>query len=232
MMSAAPAAEQAKASADKPDCKGQANRWAPERRGWAGARPSTVPAKGCGCDDCNSKPRANPPANQFDDCPTDWQKEANAALAMGRPWVANAATGLASLPTPVPAPVATALNRHFHTTAPDDIKKILSNYQKLDNAMNASVSFECEKKCDPGVGGYVWKPFGTTVHLCPLWHFLTATEQANVIIHELSHEAANRDDEAYIWSPDYPKLSASDAIDNADSYSYFAEDSFNNTVHP
>lgn len=235
MTTAAPAkqagAKQAGAKAERPEQAGEKRRWAPERRVWAGARPSTVPAKGCGCKDC-SKPLASPPVNSFEDCPADWQDQANKGLATGRPWVANAATGLSNLPTPLPTRVSDLLNHHFHTTAAGDVKKIASNFQDINGAMNERVKFECETKCDDGVGGYVIKPFGSTVHLCPLWHTLPADMQANVIVHELAHLSAGRGDQAYIWEDKYKKLSASDAMDNADSYAYFAEDSFNNTTSP
>lgn len=64
------------------------------------------------------------------------------------------------------------------------------------------------------------------VHLCPVWYGLSQAGQANTIIHEIAHDAANRDDEAYIWEAKYAKLSVEDAIDNADSYSHFAQEAF------
>jgi hypothetical protein len=40
-------------------------------------------------------------------------------------------------------------------------------------------------------------------------------------------DAADRDDEAYEWEKgSYATLSVEDAIDNADSYSFFAEEAF------
>jgi ferredoxin len=165
------------------------------------------------------------PANTFEDCPTDWQTKANNALARGRPWVANVITGLANLPDPVPAPVSALLNRHFHTTERDHIREIMQHFNTIYAAMNESIDFECESDCDDNVAAYVYNVW-TDLHLCPIWHSLGPNAQANIIIHELAHDAANRDDEAYIWEPAYNTLSAEDAIDNADSYSNFAEEGF------
>jgi hypothetical protein len=89
--------------------------------------------------------------------------------------------------------------------------------------MNASIDFECETQCDDNVAAYVYSIW-TDLHLCPIWFRLGSKSQANTIIHELAHDAAGRDDEAYVWQPKYGTLPAEDAIDNADSYSNFAED--------
>src|SRR6266446_3254302 len=132
------------------------------------------------------------PANSFEDCPIDWQTKADAALARGRPWVANVITGLVNLPTPIPAPVAGLLNRHFHTTKQDDIREIVRHFNSIYSAMNASIDFECETSCDANVAAYVYSVW-TDLHLCPVWHSLSPESQANTIIHEIAHDAANRD---------------------------------------
>jgi len=163
------------------------------------------------------------PTNSFEDCPADWKTKANEALARGRPWVSNVITGLSNLPDPIPAPVARLLNRHFHTTWREDIRKIVGHFNTIYSAMNASIDFECETECDANVAAYVYSIW-TDLHLCPVWYGLSANGQANTIIHELAHDAANRDDEAYVWQAKYATLSVDDAIDNADSYSYFAEE--------
>ena len=184
-----------------------------------GADLSQVPAQSSRSD--ANTPSA--PSNDFDDCPADWQAKANAALARGRPWVANVITGLSSLPNPIPEPVSRLLMRHFHTTARDDIRTIVGHFNTIYSAMNASIDFECETECDANVAAYVYSVW-SDVHLCPVWYALSPEGQANVIIHELAHDAANRDDEAYVWEASYATLSAADAIDNADSYSNFAEE--------
>ncbi len=163
------------------------------------------------------------PANDYEDCPVDWKKKAESALATGRPWISNVITGLVNLPSPIPAPVATLLNRHFHTTNRDDIKEIIEHYNDIYSAINSSIDFECETSCDDNVAAYVYRVW-TDLHLCPIWYSLSDRKKANIIIHELAHDAAGRDDEAYIWEAKYNTLSSEDAIDNADSYSNFADE--------
>jgi hypothetical protein len=163
--------------------------------------------------------------NKFEDCPPAWKPMADAAARRGASWVANAINGLSSLPTPIPAPVAALLNRHFHTTYDKDIRKIVGHYRQIDAAINSAIDFECETECKPNWHAYVYTVW-SDVHLCPLWFKAGASSQATTIVHELAHDAAGRDDEAYIWEPKYKTLSVDDAMDNADSYAHFAREAF------
>lgn len=163
------------------------------------------------------------PSNEFEDCPIDWQRKAEAALVIGRRWVGKVITGLAKLPDPIPTPIAFLLNQHFHTINRDQIAKIIQHYKTIDSAINRSIDFECETSCDDNVAAYVYLVW-TDLHLCPIWYGLPSRGQANTIMHELAHDAAGRDDKAYVWQPGYRTLSPEDAIDNADSYSNFADD--------
>lgn len=165
------------------------------------------------------------PANSFEDCPIDWQRQANAAVELGRRWVANVLMGLSSLPSPIPAPVANLLNRHFHTTYSGDIRTMVRIFDKIYKALNAEIDFECETSCDDNVAAYVYAIW-TDVHLCPIWYGQSARGKANTIVHELAHDAAGRDDKAYVWEAKYARLSVDEALDNADSYSNFAEEAF------
>lgn len=165
------------------------------------------------------------PANEFEDCPTDWQRKANAALVLARRWVENVVVGLSSLPYPFPAPVANLLNRHFRITGRGYVYEVRRHFNTIHSALNSPIDFECETECDDSVAAYVYSVW-TDVHLCPIWYGLTPAGRANTIIHEIAHDAANRDDEAYIWEAKYSKLSVEDAVDNADSYSNFAEEAY------
>ncbi|WP_157202614.1 M35 family metallo-endopeptidase [Calidithermus chliarophilus] len=165
------------------------------------------------------------PANSFEDCPADWRRQANAAVELGRQWVANVLLGLNNLPSPIPAPVANLLNRHFHTTYSGDIRAMLRVFGKVQKALEARIDFECETRCDDNVAAYVYTIW-TDVHLCPVWYGQNARGKANTIVHELAHDAAGRDDKAYVWEARYARLSVDEALDNADSYSCFAEDAF------
>jgi hypothetical protein len=165
------------------------------------------------------------PVNKFEDCPVDWQRRANSALVVARKWVANVATGLANLPFPFPAPVATLLNRHFHIADRGYVAEVRRYFNTINSALNSPIDFECEKNCDDNVAAYVYSIW-SDVHLCPVWYSLSTSAQANTIIHEIAHDAADRDDKAYIWQAAYNKLSVKEAVDNADSYSNFAEEAY------
>lgn len=199
-----------------------------------------APSCACGgsCPDCQAKtsrigvvqrtdaakvPAA--PVNEFEDCPRDWQQRANAALVIARRWVANVVTGLSNLTFPYPAGVSRLLNRHFRITGRGYLHEVRRHFATIHAALNSPIDFECEKSCDAGVAAYVYTIW-SDVHLCPVWYAQTPDGRANTIIHEIAHDAANRDDEAYVWEASYPKLSVEDAIDNADSYSNFAQESY------
>ncbi len=166
------------------------------------------------------------PVNEFEDCPENWKKDANAALVVARKWTMNAVTGLANLPYPYPPKAARLLSRHFHIKDRGYLFEVIRHFKTINSALNSPINFECEKKCDKNVAAYVYSIW-SDIHLCPVWfNRLSLDGQANTIIHELAHDAANRDDEAYIWQTAYSKLSVEDAIDNADSYSNFAKEAY------
>jgi hypothetical protein len=191
--------------------------WTPQRRA------VVCPGAKAGAPQAARVPSA--PVNSFEDCPTGWQREANDALVLARQWVQNVVNGLSMLTFPFPAPVARLLSRHFRITGRGYVYEVRRHFETINKAINAPIDFECEDSCDDNVAAYVYAIW-TDVHLCPVWHGLSARSQANVIIHEIAHDAAGRDDEAYIWQPKYFKLPVEDAIDNADSYSNFAEEAY------
>ena len=49
-----------------------------------------------------------------------------------------------------------------------------------------------------------------------------ANNQVSLVIHEAAHRHAGIDDKVYAWQPQHATLSAKDAMDNADSYPWFA----------
>ena len=165
------------------------------------------------------------PRNEFDDCPSDWQTRANAAQRRGARWVDNAIVGLSNLPAPIPAPVEGLLQTHFHTSWDRDLRKIVSRYLKISRALSSSIGFECETECDPGVRAYVYSVW-TDVHLCPDWFNAGPADRAKSVVHELAHDAADCDDNAYFWEAKYNRLSVDEAMDNADSYAVFAREAF------
>jgi hypothetical protein len=163
-------------------------------------------------------------ANSFTDCPLQWKPAANAAQRLGANWLDNVVNGLGNLPRPIPAPVSNLLTHHFHTTVDKDIAKILDKYKKLNKAINQSIDFQCETKCDKDVLAYVYSIW-SDLHLCPYWFSSNAELQASTVIHELAHDVVGADDNAYEWeTTKYNRMSVSDAMDNADSYAHFAWD--------
>jgi hypothetical protein len=163
-------------------------------------------------------------ANHWTDCPTTWQPKAKAAQTSGASWVDNAVNGLSALPTPIPAPVATLLQKHFHTTFDKDIAKILGRYKQIQTAIHSALNFECETSCDPNVLAYVYSIW-THLHLCPYWFNSAADLQASTVIHEIAHDIVGADDNAYEWqTAKYSGMSVSDAMNNADSFAHFAWD--------
>ncbi|HMD21735.1 MAG TPA: M35 family metallo-endopeptidase [Alloacidobacterium sp.] len=163
-------------------------------------------------------------ANSFTDCPTQWKPAATAAQRLGANWLDNVVNGLGNLPRPIPAPVSNLLTHHFHTTFDKDLAKILDKYGKLNKAINQSIDFQCETKCDKDVLAYVYSIW-SDLHLCPYWFSSNAELQASTVIHELAHDVVGCDDNAYEWeTTKYNRMSVSDAMDNADSYAHFARD--------
>jgi hypothetical protein len=163
-------------------------------------------------------------SNHWSDCPTSWRPKADTAQSTGGSWVDNVITGLSMLPTPIPPTVSALLMRHFHTAAPKDIATILARYRQIQTAIHSSLNFECETSCDANVLAYVYSIW-TNLHLCPYWFRSAADRQAATVIHEISHDIVGTDDNAYQWeTAKYNALSASKAMNNADSYAFFAWD--------
>ncbi len=133
------------------------------------------------------------------------------------------------------------LHRHFHTTDRGNVLNIFRNIFRIGKAFQEGLKFECETTCQRGSSrpcGYAWATqwFGGygDIHICfdtrpgfCSFANLSAQEQAAVIIHEAAHRHVGIDDKTYVWerppksSRDYSKLTAKQAMDNADSYAWF-----------
>jgi len=124
---------------------------------------------------------------------------------------------------------------HFHTTDRDDLRKILGKYISLQGAFDAGLKFKCESTCDKtattSTCGYAYNTmwFGGRgpIHICfdPAGCDFTTTaanNQVALVIHEAAHRHTGVDDKVYQWDKKYATLSADDAMDNADSYAWFA----------
>jgi hypothetical protein len=51
---------------------------------------------------------------------------------------------------------------------------------------------------------------------------MSAPNRIALVIHEAAHRHAGVDDRSYIFDPGYATQSAKEAMDNADSYGWFA----------
>jgi Domain of unknown function (DUF4157)/Lysine-specific metallo-endopeptidase len=136
----------------------------------------------------------------------------------------------------------TAVNKallmtHFHTTDRDDMRRILGTYHSIGRAFDAGLKLQCEQTCPSTATtmdcGYAYNTqlfggFGP-IHICfappPGCNFTTtpAYKRIALVIHEAAHRHAGIDDRVYIWQLQaYAAQSAKEAMDNADSYGYFA----------
>ncbi len=126
---------------------------------------------------------------------------------------------------------------HFHTTSRDDLRDILSTYTSLGESITKGLKIKCEAVCDKDANqvtcGYAYNTqwFGGwgPIHICfdkAGCNFASTNTSKNeriaLIIHEAAHRHTGVDDKAYKWNAKYKTLSSGDAIDNADSYAWFA----------
>jgi len=182
-------------------------------------------------------------SNSFHNCAVPQKGVIEAAFVNALRSVNNAAAILGTIygrPEKITPTTRYLLNRHFHTTDRDDVLRIWRTLFRISKAFEQGLKFECETNCGPtNRCGYAWATqwfggFGK-IHLCfntrpELCSFskLTPQEQAALIIHEAAHRHVGIDDKAYVWEipplgkRDYSKLTAKQAMDNADSYAQFA----------
>lgn len=177
--------------------------------------------------------------SSFKGCTGNQPNEIDAAVEEGRKAL-NRAAGVVGSAYGQPAHMKAAhrqlLLDHFHTTDQDDLRDILGTYISIQGAFAKGLSFQCETSCPKTpksqVCGYAYNHqwFGGSgpIHICfdPAGcNFSPPTPVANqtaLVIHEAAHRHAGIDDKAYRWEAAYPKLSVKQAMDNADSYAWFA----------
>ena len=182
-------------------------------------------------------------SNSFHNCTVPQKGTIEAAFVNALRSVNNASAILGTIygkPEKITPTTRYLLNRHFHTTDRGNILRILRTLFRISKALEQGLKFECETDCGPKSRcGYAWATqwFGGVgkIHICfntrpELCSFskLTPQDQAAVIIHEAAHRHVGIDDKAYVWEipplgkRDYSKLTANQAMDNADSYAYFS----------
>jgi hypothetical protein len=179
-----------------------------------------------------------PVETNFKGCQPGQSTQIDAAVQVARRALNAAASVVAGAygrPDHVSAVNRQLLLDHFHTTDRDDMRRILGTYITVQRAFDSGLKFQCETTCDKSatgvVCGYAYNTmlfggFGP-IHICfdtAGCDFATtpATNQVALVIHEASHRHAGVDDKVYRWQAGYATQSAKEAMDNADSYAWFA----------
>lgn len=123
------------------------------------------------------------------------------------------------------------------------VNDVLGNFRSLRADFDAGLTFECEDGsggCSVG-GRYGYTYFGD-IHICPHFYTMTASDQSQGILHEMTHNALWAVDRHYGWEAEFNQLTPrgswanqipvfgplirliarDDTLYNPDSYAYFA----------
>lgn len=191
-----------------------------------------------------AKPSTAKTRVQFEDCSGPQQDDIREKTAWARAWVNNAVTKIeAVLANPAMPDERThrALRKHFRLGSDriggnifQQLAAIRQEFIRLREAIGRELPFECESDCGNAVGYIlggipILDPLMRAVsdiHLCPSWfNRLSSDDKVVTLIHEVAHKYTWKHDFAYEFNKDdYAKLSATQAIRNADSYACFARD--------
>ncbi|WP_089726187.1 M35 family metallo-endopeptidase [Candidatus Thiosymbion oneisti] len=164
----------------------------------------------------------------FTGCTGSQQGTINSAFASAQQIANEAASTLTSTPTNQRS-TAPRYVRWFGTYTQSRYATVESNFRAISNALyDGDITFDCS--CNDNFYAYVYANRPYEIYLCNVfWSAprLGIDSQAGTIVHEISHftNVAGTDDYAYgqdsaiNLASRYPSL----AIDNADSYLYFAE---------
>jgi hypothetical protein len=152
-------------------------------------------------------------------------------LTNARTWVDDAETKIAATaagtaPPAVAAVVSAALTTNFHTTSPADVKTIAANFGALKTALAGTFNYECAGGfwCSANELAYVrGRTAGVRrlfdINVCPIWFSCgNYFKRVSTLIHERAHQYPGATDNSYEWEPTYATISASAAINNAESY--------------
>ena len=183
--------------------------------------------------------RQEKPKDEYKACSATQQGAIDTVLADARKKVA-VATRVAAIswgqPDKIDPRVKNLFMDHFHTVSRGDIRQILSKFISLGQSLTSGIKIQCENTCKKtkttATCGYAYNTqvfggFGP-VHVCfdPAGCDFTSSsknEQAALLIHEAAHRYTGVDDKAYVWdTAKYNALTPDQAMDNADSYAWFA----------
>ena len=182
--------------------------------------------------------QAKPVASEFEGCAVNQQNQIDAAVQNGKTALNRAIRVVATAwgnPGTLSAAHRQLLLKHLHTVDRADLRDLLGTYISVKRAFEDGLEFQCEPICEKSatakVCGYAYNTqwFGGRgpIHICfdsAGCDFLAtaANNQVALVIHEAAHRHAGIDDKVYAWDPKYAALSADEAMDNADSYAWFA----------
>lgn len=165
----------------------------------------------------------------FTDIDATGKKNIQDAIVLAKSKVASAISDIAAARSG-PQPKASHYFKITGDKSSDDgkaIDKVVTVFTKVQSALGGSLKFEGEKP-DGTTQAYVYTGFiglfDGAVHIhFPGFNKETPEERAAIIIHELSHKYAGTDDNAYLYETGkWAQMSRKDAVNNADSYCYYA----------
>lgn len=186
-------------------------------------------------------PTAARPTTQ--DCTAAQATMIRHGLADARKWLNDAepkvtSFGAGTLAEPTRSVVATALSQNFHSTTRPHEATIATNFAQLRRALNGPINYECASAfwCGDNElayvrGGLGWIRRQFDVNICPSWFSSSYLKRVSTLIHERAHQYPGATDNAYEWSSAYGSLSASDAIDNAESYAVTTRQIYHGGAH-
>jgi peptidyl-Lys metalloendopeptidase len=175
------------------------------------------------------KPTPPPPpapgGNSFNACSADQQTLLAAARNTAKTYAANSENYLLA------GNQGSRYTTWFGAITPTRYNTVKNNFIAISNAMdNAGITFDC--KCKQPYYAYVYSNDPYKIYLCKVfWQAPPAgtDSQAGTLIHEMSHFdiVAGTDDFAYgkAAAMQLATNNPNDAIKNADSHEYFAENS-------
>ncbi|MEP6844388.1 MAG: DUF4157 domain-containing protein [Panacibacter sp.] len=182
--------------------------------------------------------REEKPENELKSCPVPQKAQLLPIIEDARKAVSFATAVVATAwgrPDKIEPNRKKLLLDHFHTIDRGDLRDIMGKYISLEHVFDTGLEVKCETTCPKDAAGVVcgyayntqWFGGFGPIHICfdKTGCDFTTTPKTNkiaLIIHETAHRHTGVDDKAYKWDPKYYTQSADDAMDNADTYGWFA----------
>jgi peptidyl-Lys metalloendopeptidase len=160
---------------------------------------------------------------KFASCSSTRQSQINTALTTTTSYVANAVSYLTALSSG-----STRYTTWFGTYSSSRKSTVLSHYTKIKTSDPKTYTYDCS--CTDDYYAYVYPNNFGYVYLCNAFWTASTTgtdSKAGTIVHESSHFTANGGTQDYVYgqtgAKNLAKSNPSQAIMNADSHEYFAE---------